>query len=455
MPDLIRFSDLKDSHPLTLDGNNDLFAIAVKNPSSETGYTSQTVLPNQIAGYVAEDATYVNLKTGASDNTVVKAINKTLENFADEFNTTVGSTYAKDDCVIYDGILYQCTNVNGTTSGTFVTADWTQVKAVDVGAGGGGGGGHTILDDEGTSLTQRSKLQFKGAYSEDNSTDSTTEVNVVRSMTKAEFDLLSSDEKVGIINITDVTGGAEDKFQPIIYSETEREIGVWTDGKPLYEKTIILRENSVDKYTITGAIGTGALYDVGLTGLDKIYITGLYAKRGSAGNTVYTDIAPSGADVVVVFKHSDGSIYFRDTFDPTDIIVTIRYTKSTDQAGSGQWTPQGVPAVHYSTDEQVVGTWIDGSTLYEKTLHWTGTCNSHGGSAVLDNTLFRDNVNYFAVVLSCVKSNDLENNIYSYTLGGDALEYTINNQHGVLIENYSGYAIHQVDLTIRYTKSST
>lgn len=109
----------------------------------------------------------------------------------------------------------------------------------------------------------------------------------------------------------------------------------------------------------------------------------------------------------------------------------------------------------YSTTEQVVGTWIDGSTLYEKTLHWTGTCNANGGSAVLDNTLFRDNVNHFAIVLSSVQSNELENNLYSYTIGGAPVEYTINNQHGVLIENYSRFAVHYVDLTIQYTKASS
>ena len=47
------------------------------------------------------------------------------------------------------------------------------------------------------------------------------------------------------------------------------------------------------------------------------------------------------------------------------LIIVLRYTKTTDTAGSGTWTPQGVPAVHYSTDEKVVGTWIDGSTIYE------------------------------------------------------------------------------------------
>ena len=74
------------------------------------------------------------------------------------------------------------------------------------GGGGGGGGGHTIIDDSGTSLEQQPGLQFKGAYSADNSTDNITEVNIVRSMTKAQFNQLSAEEKVGIINITDESG---------------------------------------------------------------------------------------------------------------------------------------------------------------------------------------------------------------------------------------------------------
>lgn len=314
--------------------------------------------------------------------------------------------------------------------------------------GGGGGGGHTILDDGGTSLAQRTKLQFKGAYSKDNSTDATTEVNVVRSMTRAEYDLLSDNEKVGIINITDVTGGAEDKFQPIIYSETEREIGVWTDGKPLYEKTIAkTNEKFGDAMTLdTGVSNMENLISTDWCITGKLNVTpsveasGTYIRCEHTGNGILT-VGTSGKQFA-----SNANRTWN---------LTIRYTKTTDTSGSGQWTPQGVPTVHYSTDEQVVGTWIDGSTLYEKTLHWTGTCNSHGGIAVLDNTLFRDDVNYFAVVLSSVKSNDLENNIYSYTLGGDAIEYTINNQNGVIIENYSGFALHQVDLTIQYTKAST
>ena len=109
------------------------------------------------------------------------------------------------------------------------------------------------------------------------------------------------------------------------YSTTEHIVGKWIDEKTVYERTIILRENHVDKYPYSNY-----LYDVGLTGVDKVWLTGIYAKRGAPGNTEYIDIISNSADVVIVFKHTDGSIYVKDTFDPTDIIVNIRYTKVID-----------------------------------------------------------------------------------------------------------------------------
>lgn len=237
----------------------------------------------------------------------------------------------------------------GMTFSNLQTSSKKLVGAInEIAQGGGGGGGHTILDDEGTSLTQRTNLQFKGAYSEDNSTDDTTEVNVVREMTKAEFDLLSDDEKTGFINITDITGGTDDRFQPVIYSEDEREIGVWTDGKPLYEKTFVLQS------TIAFNQNTWISTTIDASSIETVVDCVLMYK--SAG------YPPTFAKIEDGFVqvYNGANVLFR--FDT----VILRYTKTTDVAGSGQWTPQGVPAVHYSEDEKVIGTWIDGSTIYEK-----------------------------------------------------------------------------------------
>ena len=70
-------------------------------------------------------------------------------------------------------------------------------------AGGSGSGGHVIEDTNGTALTQRADLQFVGVYTEDDSANDRTKVNVVRTMTKAQMDALSAAEKVGFIRTSD------------------------------------------------------------------------------------------------------------------------------------------------------------------------------------------------------------------------------------------------------------
>ena len=70
-------------------------------------------------------------------------------------------------------------------------------------AGGSGSGGHVIEDTNGTALTQRADLQFVGVYTEDDSTNDRTKVNIVRPMSAAEMRALSPAERVGFIRTTD------------------------------------------------------------------------------------------------------------------------------------------------------------------------------------------------------------------------------------------------------------
>ena len=65
------------------------------------------------------------------------------------------------------------------------------------------GGGHTIQNTAGTNLAQEDTLQFVGVNTVDDSTDGKTKVNIVRNMTKAQMDTLSSSEKEGFIHTTD------------------------------------------------------------------------------------------------------------------------------------------------------------------------------------------------------------------------------------------------------------
>lgn len=67
-------------------------------------------------------------------------------------------------------------------------------------------GGHVIKNDTGTSMTDRSNLQFQGTYVSDDSSNDKTVVPIIRTMLKSQFDQLSTAEKKGLIDVTDEQG---------------------------------------------------------------------------------------------------------------------------------------------------------------------------------------------------------------------------------------------------------
>ena len=356
----------------------------------------------------------------ASKKTTVKDItDKSNLNLAEEYDST--STYAVDDYVIYESVLYKCI---GTTTGTFDSTKWTSVVVTDeMGSGGGGGtGGHTIIDENGNSMTARAGLQFVGANVSDDATNNKTIVdlasaggidgvfidtnNVIVPTTAISTSGLSytatedcfayvylwggnntqikinnievganyaSDKDVYIIplkkgQILTTTSGNENntytvygiqtgtthsKFQPVIYSFEEREIGVWTDGKPLYQKTYTVPTSSAE---ISYNSWTNTDIDVSFVGT-MVKAFGIALDGSFQGDF----LAWNDNGTLKLQSGRNGHKAYANT-------LTIQYTKSTDVAGSGSWTPQGVPTHHYSTDEQVIGTWVDGRTIYAKTF---------------------------------------------------------------------------------------
>ena len=247
-------------------------------------------------------------------------------------------------------------------AGNFDTNEWDLTNIVSEMGSSGGSGGHTYIGNDGsTAMTQRDNAQFVGAYMEDDSSNDITKVNVMRSMHHADFEQLSDAEKKGIIFVDDETGAVEDKFQPVIYSLEEREIGVWTDGKPLYEKTIIADSLSSGDNTILHGISN---LDVIVSEKSVLWYNNdsfvpLPATSTSSGWSSRTRDFSSTSYVVEI--GSAAASYADKCY------TTLQYTKTTDTAGSGQWTPQGVPTVHYSTTEQLVGTY-HGEPLYQKDI---------------------------------------------------------------------------------------
>ena len=108
-------------------------------------------------------------------------------------------------------------------------------------------------------------------------------------------------------------------------------------------------------------------------------------------------------------------------------------------------------SVEYSTDEHVVGTWIDGRDVYEKTIYYA---NLQGrGSFLIDDTLTSSDVDFFATQdVSYIVNNNYISGI------GICLEVCINTR-GVYLDNNnapSGYPTNFTNMyvTVRYVKKA-
>ena len=243
-------------------------------------------------------------------------------------------------------------NTSSPTTDDYLGYDPQTGKWINKQVSGGSGNVDDVKVNGASVVDQNKVAQIKG-YKE---------------ITQSEYDLLpSSKESDGILycikDSGDVMGNV---FSPIIYSTEEREIGVWIDGKPLYQKTIDCGylPNTTEK-TVSHLIQN---IDK-IINVDSIQIwpNNLYASAN------YNDASNSNYETMVLVNLTNVRLVTKANSSEKYCYVTVQYTKTTDTPGSGKWGTGGVPAKHYSTNEQVVGTWIDGKPLYEKTWDFSSS----------------------------------------------------------------------------------
>lgn len=198
-----------------------------------------------------------------------------------------------------------------------------------------------------------------------------------------------------------------------IYSLEERQVGVWTDGKPLYQKTVEINSLPSSTYTTVN-------YAHNIGNVDKIVEWKGYGRfaSGSVTEIPAMQFSNTGATALASFygqvDATNISIMVGTDRSAMTATFTIRYTKTTDVAGSGEYVPSGDKAVHYSTEEQVVGTWIDGSTIYEicattdipQTNLWSNAVLTNLNINILIDATLYSNYNTASVVI--VKANDIQ-----------------------------------------------
>lgn len=216
-------------------------------------------------------------------------------------------------------------------------------------------------------------------------------------------------------------------FTPIIYSTEEREVGVWIDNKPLYAKSFTFSS----QLTVSASSWTNT--DLSLSNVEKFVNGYAISDDGTFQGSVVVD---KSNDVIQLQSTRSSASYVK--------YLTVFYTKTTDIAGSAQYTTLGVPAVHYDGNEKIVGTYF-GETLYERTLNFTQ-----------DNSLYYiPNTTYVKKLVKhngeCTKDNfDFQIPYYD---GADYLSVG-NDTNGVRIYSSNYFVGAVYELTIQYTKTS-
>lgn len=300
---------------------------------------------------------------------------------------------------------------------------------MDILDNGGGGGGHTIYDENGSAMTQRAGLEFTGSVSvsDDSENDktivdilggnvygafidtdrvikATTTISGVTTVTYTAtedcivtFTGVSDYEKACEVKIDNVrvwrnynatnSGGIEANstnlflrkgqvfsasngssqyngnytvygikqgsngiFAPVIYSDTERVVGIWRDNKPLYQRSFDL--GSDINISDSAWVSTG----ITLANVENIINGHGVSNDGSFQGSLMLWNDSSNIKAQTARNNSSALVRY----------ITMWYTKTTDVAGAGNWNTDEMPTVHYSTSEQLIGTYL-GKPLYQKT----------------------------------------------------------------------------------------
>ena len=214
-----------------------------------------------------------------------------------------------------------------------------------------------------------------------------------------------------------------------LYSTDEKIIGQWIDGKPLYQ--IVLHLTNI-------TINTEYQYNISLLGLNVDVGFGVTPMSYCVTKNKirqFTFIEYQQPDVLSIHTSVERVI--------SDAYVTFRYTKTTD-------SPVSIGSdTDYSTTEKIVGTWIDGKPLYQKTINF-GTLPDNTSKTVAHNiTNFEKAVSISGVMIAsngvCETMPSGENSNFRLQANGTVITVITSTSWASFTESY---------VTIQYTKTS-
>lgn len=137
-----------------------------------------------------------------------------------------------------------------------------------------------------------------------------------------------------------------------LYSTEERMIGQWIDGKPLYQKVCKKSFGTVIDKSLSSIDFTDTLP------IDVEYCMPVYA----VCNMLIISQSWSNGAYWIRFIDSKNVETNRNIFSNQECTVIFKYTKTTD-------SPISIGSdTDYSTEEKIIGTWIDGKPIYQRVL---------------------------------------------------------------------------------------
>lgn len=160
-----------------------------------------------------------------------------------------------------------------------------------------------------------------------------------KEVTQAEYNALPSSKLTDgtLYCITDAPGPGEG-FPPMIYSYEEREVGVWVDGKPLYQKTI-------DFGTLPNNTTKTVAHNINSVNGQSFCKIEVIVSTSTTGYSTFQRVHDrdvkyqafwevTSTDIICYSRENDNSGYVR-------CFITLYYTKTTDTPGSSEWNVQG------------------------------------------------------------------------------------------------------------------
>lgn len=194
------------------------------------------------------------------------------------------------------------------------------------------------------------------------------------------------------------------------YSEDESVVGKWINGKPLYQKTWTMTSLGAENKLIPSL----SAFDI-----EDLFVVDGFYKRPSAGyeSPTVTYYNGGASDNIWVYRQGDtfmvhvGTGYQNST---GKIVLTIRYTKTTDAENS--FIPEMLTGAEveyfadsfnifpneYSEEERVVGCFIDGKPIYRKVFDVTFPASGNSSEIPFANIGIQnvaDVINIYGTVL--------------------------------------------------------